>query len=143
MLNRFTTAAAIAAVAVALAAPALAQQTYLLTDIGPKPNPIGPQLVINASGQILGTDQVNGPWVWKPSSANATTGTFSYLPVPSGTAGFSVEGINNLGQIVGSRTYASGTTTTKIKGKTQTVVVYTTVAAEWLSDGTEVDLPAG
>src|SRR5579862_9281936 len=132
------------AVAVAIAAPVVAQQTYVLTDVGPSTEPVGPnlQLAINASGQIAGTSPVNADyaaWVWKPSSANASTGTFTWLPVPSGTQQSWAEGINSSGQIVGWRRYPSGTT--KVKGKI--VVVYTTVPVEWQSNGSEVDLPAG
>ncbi|HLK55432.1 MAG TPA: hypothetical protein VKU00_02650, partial [Chthonomonadaceae bacterium] len=122
-----------------------AQQTYLLTDIGPSTVTVGThmQLAINASGQIVGTsEQANGAdmaWVWTPSSANASTGTFASLPVPSGTHQSEAEGINSSGQIVGSREYPSGTT--KVKGKT--IVVYTWVGVEWQSNGSEVDLPAG
>src|SRR5579862_334703 len=131
------------AIAVSVAAPLLAQQSYILTDIGPQVDPVGPgqQLCINASGVIAGTSQVNGvdtAWIWKPSAANASTGTFSWLPVPAGTTASWAEGINSSGQIVGFRTYPDGT----YKIKKQTYINYATVPVLWQANGTETDLPA-
>lgn len=135
--------ALMATIAVAMAAPAVAQQVYTLTDIGPQADPVGPgqQLCINASGQIAGASQVNGldaAWVWRPSTPNATTGTFSWLPVPPGTHACWAEGINSSGQVVGFRSYPNGTY--KYKGRKYTS--YATVAVLWQPNGTETDLPA-
>src|SRR5262249_55299868 len=77
-------------VALWISTAAWAQQVYTLTDIAPCSEVIGPfHMLINASGQIAGY-MYNGSgnrtaYVWSPSIANAATGTFAWLPVPTGT----------------------------------------------------------
>jgi hypothetical protein len=129
----------IALLAAVFVAPALAQQTYVLTDIGPRtaaPLAYIPPMHINASGNIAGFEQSsttgeNFPYSWTPSSPNASTGTYALLPVPSGSYACQANGINGAGQICGF-------SVTKIVSGKKPHLVYTVIYTPlvWQPNGT-------
>jgi uncharacterized membrane protein len=135
MMRRFSLMFALAlALCASSAARLCAQQVYTLTDIGPWPTGVDSLVGINASGAIAGSTGSNA-FLWTPSSPNSPTGTFSLLPVPSGTTSSGATGINASGQIVGARAY----TVTGKHHKTSSV----TVAVLWQPGGACVDLTGG
>jgi uncharacterized membrane protein len=146
MMRRVLLMFAVAITLGSVAARLCAQQTYTLTDIAPCNEVIGPfHLLINASGSIAGyMENASGndtAFVWTPSAANAATGTFAWLPVPSGTRTSVPHGINSAGLIIGTRTYQNGT----YKIGRKTYPNYVTVPVEWQPNGSNyvfVALPA-
>src|SRR5207253_1974134 len=136
-MNRRTALTLLAALVLAALSlgTARAQQAYTLTDLGPGTPEGGQSCVhINTSGKIVGFTGSQA-FQWVPSGPNAATGTYSFLPVPSGTTSSAAYGINASGQIVGARAY----TVTAKNHKTSTV----NVAVLWQPNGTSVDLTGG
>jgi probable HAF family extracellular repeat protein len=84
-----------------LSSAALAQDTYKVSDLG-RVVPLG----MNSVGQVVGRDLNNGhPFIWTPSTAHGTSGTFTYPAELASYFGYATA-INDLGQMVGWYDYS-------------------------------------